>query len=53
MCLGAALTPSALGTVMFSVGTPLAGLAVWLHEDDDDGDDGPRGRARCAAGRLG
>ena len=37
MCLGVALMPAALGSVMFWVGTPMAGLAVWLRRDDDDG----------------
>lgn len=41
MCLGVALMPDLLGTLMFWVGTPLAGLAVWLRRDDgDDGDGG-------------
>lgn len=38
MCLGVALMPAPLGTAMFWLGTPLAGLAVWLRRDD--GDDG-------------
>jgi len=41
MCLGVVLMPSLLGTVMFWIGTPLAGLAVWLRRDD--GDDGGGG----------
>ena len=43
MCLGVALMPALLGTLMFWVGTPVAGLAVWLRRDDggDGGDDGP------------
>jgi hypothetical protein len=39
MCLGAALMPALLGTLMFWVGTPLAGLTVWLVGDDGDGGD--------------
>jgi hypothetical protein len=41
MCLGVAVVPGLLGTLLFLVGTPLCGLAVWLRgEDDDDDDDG-------------
>ena len=40
MCLGVALMPSMLGTLMFWVGTPLAGLAVWLRRDDGGGGGG-------------
>jgi hypothetical protein len=44
MCLGVALMPSLLGTLMFWVGTPMAGLAVWLRRDgDDDGGGGGGG----------
>ncbi len=43
MCLGVALMPGLLGTLMFWVGTPLAGLAVWLRRDSDDDDDGGGG----------
>ena len=43
MCLGVALRPNPLGTVMFWVGTPLAGLAVWLRRDDGGGGDGGGG----------
>jgi hypothetical protein len=42
MCLGVALMPSLLGTLMFWVGTPVAGLAVWLRGDDGEGgENGP------------
>jgi hypothetical protein len=41
MCVGAVIMPQALGTVMFIVGTPLSGLAVWLR--NDGGDDGGEG----------
>jgi hypothetical protein len=43
MCLGAMLMPGALGTIMFWVGTPLAGLVVWFRGDDgdDSGGEGP------------
>jgi hypothetical protein len=37
MCLGVALVPAPLGNVMFWLGTPMAGLAVWLRRDDDGG----------------
>ncbi len=40
MCLGVALMPDPLGTAMFWVGTPLAGLAVWLRRDDGGGGGG-------------
>jgi hypothetical protein len=40
MCLSVALMPDLLGTVMFWVGTPMAGLAVWLRRDNDDGGGG-------------
>jgi hypothetical protein len=40
MCVGAALIPSVGGAVMFTVGTPLVGLAVWLQEDGGDGGGG-------------
>jgi hypothetical protein len=43
MCVGVALMPNLLGAVMFWVGTPLAGLAVWLRRDDDDGGGGGGG----------
>jgi len=36
MCLGVMIVPDPLGAVMFWVGTPLAGLAVWLRRDGDD-----------------
>lgn len=40
MLLGVMVVPGALGSVMFVLGTPLAGLVVWLRPDDgDDGDD--------------
>jgi hypothetical protein len=43
MCFGVALMPAAVGTAMFWIGTPLAGLAVWLRRDggDDGGGEGP------------
>lgn len=40
MCLGVALMPNPLGSAMFWVGTPLAGLAVWLRRDDGGGGGG-------------
>jgi hypothetical protein len=40
MCLGVTLMPAPLGSAMFWLGTPMAGLAVWLRRDDDGGDDG-------------
>jgi hypothetical protein len=40
MCLGVALVPDPLGTAMFWVGTPLAGLAVWLRRDGRGGGGG-------------
>ena len=40
MCLGVALMPGVLGSVMFWLGTPLAGLAVWLRRDDGGGGGG-------------
>ncbi len=40
MCLGVALMPGVLGTLMFWVGTPLAGLAVWLRRDGGGGGGG-------------
>jgi hypothetical protein len=36
MLLGVTLVPGTLGTIMFLIGTPLAGLAVWGRGDDDD-----------------
>jgi hypothetical protein len=43
MLLGATIVPGAVGSVMFCLGTPLAGLAVWLRRDDGDdgGEEGP------------
>jgi hypothetical protein len=42
MLLGVALIPSAVGSIMFLLGTPLAGLVVWVIRDDgDDGDGSP------------
>ncbi len=43
MLLGAALLPATLGTVLFGIGTPLAGLIVWTRRDDggEGGDGGP------------
>jgi hypothetical protein len=43
MLLGATIVPGAIGSVMFCLGTPLAGLAVWLRRDgwDDGGTDEP------------
>jgi hypothetical protein len=40
MCLGVATMPATLGSLMFWVGTPMAGLAVWLRRDDDGGGGG-------------
>jgi hypothetical protein len=40
MFLGASLVPATAGTVIYWLGTPLAGLVVWLRRDDgDDGGD--------------
>jgi len=40
MLLGATVIPGAAGMAMFYLGTPLAGLVVWLRGDDgDDHDD--------------
>jgi hypothetical protein len=42
MLLGVALIPSAVGSIMFLLGTPLAGLVVWVIRDEgDDGDGSP------------
>lgn len=43
MLLGVMVVAGALGSVMFVLGTPLAGLVVWTGPDDGDdgGDDGP------------
>ena len=43
MVLGVTVVPDPLGTAMFWVGTPRAGLAVWLRRDDGGGggDDEP------------
>lgn len=38
MLLGVTVVPGPLGLLMFWIGTPLAGLAVWLRRDGDDGD---------------
>lgn len=42
MFAGAALAPAVGGTLMYVIGTPLAGLVVWLRDERDDGhgDDG-------------
>jgi hypothetical protein len=40
MCLGVMIVPDPLGAAMFWVGTPLAGLAVWLRRDGGDGGGG-------------
>ena len=40
MLLGVMVVPDPLGPVMFWIGTPLAGLAVWLRRDGDDGGGG-------------
>jgi hypothetical protein len=38
MCVGAVIMPQVLGTMMFLIGAPLSGLAVWLRNDGwDDG----------------
>jgi hypothetical protein len=42
MLLGVTVVPGTLGAVMFVIGTPLAGLAVWARRDDgDDGGEQP------------
>jgi hypothetical protein len=43
MVLGVALVPAPLGTAMFWVGTPMAGLAVWLRRDEDSGEEDDEG----------
>lgn len=37
MLLGAIVVPGWVGSVMFALGTPLGGLAVWARGDGDDG----------------
>jgi hypothetical protein len=41
MVLGATIVPGAVGTALYYLGAPLAGLVVWLRGDDggDDGDE--------------
>jgi hypothetical protein len=34
MLLGVMLVPGPIGTIMFLIGTPAAGLAVWMRRDD-------------------
>jgi hypothetical protein len=43
MLLGAMIVAGSAGSVMFCLGTPLAGLAVWLRRGggDDGGGEGP------------
>jgi len=42
MLLGVTVVPGVVGLLMFAIGTPSAGLAVWGHRDDgDDGGDSP------------
>jgi hypothetical protein len=43
MFLGAAVVPGMFGTLLFGVGTPLAGLIVWVRRDDrgHGGEEGP------------
>jgi hypothetical protein len=42
MLLGVTIVPGVVGLLMFVIGTPSAGLAVWGHRDDgDDGGDSP------------
>lgn len=42
MLLGVTLVPGVVGVLMFVIGTPLAGLAVWGHRDDGNhGGDSP------------
>lgn len=42
MCVGAVMMPHVLGTMMFIIGAPLSGLAVWLRDDGwDDGGESP------------
>jgi hypothetical protein len=40
MLLGVLVMPEPLGSVMFWIGTPLAGLAVWLRRGGGDGGGG-------------
>jgi uncharacterized membrane protein YedE/YeeE len=37
MFLGAVLVPSMFGSMLFGIGTPLAGLVVWGRRDDGGG----------------
>ena len=39
MIFGAMLIPTTLGSIMFLIGTPVSGLAVWTRGSDDGGDD--------------
>jgi hypothetical protein len=43
MFLGVVLVPGAFGTLLFGIGTPLAGLVVWARRDDggSGGGEGP------------
>lgn len=43
MFLGTLLVPGMFGSMLFGIGTPLAGLIVWTHRDDGDdgGEEGP------------
>lgn len=42
MLCGALLISGLVGSIMFLIGTPLAGLAVWgLRDDGDEGDGSP------------
>ena len=40
MVLGVTVLPGVLGAATFWIGTPLAGLAVWLRRDDGGGGEG-------------
>jgi hypothetical protein len=42
MFLGGLLVPGMFGSMLFGIGTPLAGLVVWTRRDDgDDGGEEP------------
>jgi hypothetical protein len=37
MLIGVAVVPGALGSIMYVIGTPVVGLAVWTRGDGGDG----------------
>lgn len=50
MFLGAAVVPGMLGSMMFGLGTPLAGLIVWSGRGGDEGGEGEGGPAETPPG---